>query len=174
MDMQDLIGIATVLVVSFILIATFFLVSEQLKGIHAESDYKAAVITMNDLVIGNNSATTGNVPPRLLPYGGTIEAFCKDATSDYAIPIANITFVNSNSPETPSTASVALSNITVNCTFNATDFATTTWQSLNKSEIAMGEFADWGDTLVVAAMAALILSLVLGAIMIGNSRKGVM
>jgi len=176
MEMRNLIGVATVLAVSFILVATFFLVSEQLKGIHADSDYKAST-SFTDTVLSDE--TNQSLAPRLLPYGGdnnSLEFFCADATTGIQIPTGNLTFFNTNSPETLALVQNAAhnTNVTANCTYNSTDFGTKTWQSMNNSEISIGSYADWGDMLVVAAMASLILSLVLVAIVMGFSRKGVM
>jgi len=127
---------------------------------------------LTNTLIGNTSNVS--LAPRLLPYGGTPEFFCADNVTGIQVPTANLTFVNSNSPESVAyvqTGIVGLENVSVNCTYNSTNFANAVWQNMNNSEVAIGSWSDWEDIIVIAAMAGIILAIILGLLAVQSSRK---
>lgn len=172
MEPKDLVSLAAIIAVASILIGTFFLVNDNLKDIHATSDYKLAT-AFTEVAIDNLTAVV--LAPRVL---GAYEFACFNNESGVLIPSvfsgasANFTITNSRSPE--STASIVATdsnNYSANCTYNSTDFSSNVWQDLNNTEVSVGEFGDWADLLVVGGMAAFILALIIGLIAIRSSKR---
>lgn len=152
------------LIVSLLLISIFFLINQELKDNAAEN---SVYFTTTSYVAADqlNSTTNMTIPAGVINWvcfnsTGTGAADGGTGTTDTISEIHLI--IDSQNPNIPSVINSTSRHdgADVNCTVNATNYAAPVYTSLNTSQKAIGEWADWTDIIIIIFAAAVILGLI--------------
>lgn len=155
--LNSILPFVTVLVVASVLVGAFFLVSEKLK-VNAVDDQ--LYIKNTEYVSQHINESSGVL--YIVPAVVEDQWVCFNETGDQTS--LNSLFVLTNNPDASQRSELNLTttydDTLFNCSINSTDFAAyQTYMSMNNTEVAVGEFADWTDLLAIVLIAAVLLGI---------------